>query len=62
MPMDVYHPHINNTMYQTVYSLFLPFFFSSGDYIKELEHLGSALQEALTTISLSWSGFLLTAL
>lgn len=53
--MDVYHSHITKTMYQTL--LFPSFYFAPpgprGDNIKELAHLGSVLQEALTMISLS---------
>lgn len=50
MPMDVYHAYIINTMYQTQgFSLFFLFYFSA-DNVKKLEHLDSALQEALTTL------------
>lgn len=49
MPMDVYHTHIINTMYQipgsAYFSLFL--FYLSADNVKKLEHLDAAFTRSI---------------
>lgn len=60
LPRSHYQHNVPNSVFGLFFLFFL--FYFSADNVKNLEHLHSALQEALPTLFLSWSGFLLTAL
>lgn len=60
LPRSHYQHNVPNSIFGLFFLVFLIYF--SADNVKNLEHLDSALPDALTTLFLSWSGFLLTAL